>query len=135
MAGVTAEERRELTETAAVFEMIASVNAADLSALESLVEIYTKLGDKEKLARAKERLDAAPRPPVETEAGGPEPEAGRDTKDEPRPNRSRLLPLGELLAASGLITSEQLAAALKMQRSSKEKLGSILVRLDLTKSE
>jgi type IV pilus assembly protein PilB len=115
MASVTAEERRELTETAAVFEMIASANAADLSALESLVEIYTKLGDKEKLARAKERLGAAPRPA---------------TKDEPRPKRSRLLPLGELLAASGLITSEQLAAALKMQRSSKEKLGSILVRQD-----
>ena len=52
MASVTAEERRELTETAAVFEMIASANAADLSALESLVEIYTKLGDKDKLARA-----------------------------------------------------------------------------------
>ena len=131
MASVTAEERRELTETAAVFEMIAAANAADLSALESLIEIYIKLGDQAKLARARERLGAAPRPAAEAGAGGGEPEAGREsTKDEPKPNRNRLLPLGELLAASGLITSEQLAAALKLQRSSKEKLGSILVRHD-----
>src|SRR5262245_11326491 len=125
MASVTAEERRELTETAAVFEMIAAANPADRSALESLVEIYTKLGDKEKLAQARERLAATPRPTPEA-GNGP----GRGASEEVKPRRSRLLPMGELLAASGLITPEQLAAALKLQRTSKEKLGSILVRQD-----
>jgi type IV pilus assembly protein PilB len=131
MASVTAEERRELTETAAVFEMIAAANPADLSALESLVEIYNKLGDKERLARANQRLGAAPRPASEPGTGSRPAGAGRESsRDEVKPNRSRLLPLGELLAASGLITPEQLAAAIKLQRTSKEKLGSILVRQD-----
>jgi type IV pilus assembly protein PilB len=131
MASATAGERRELTETAAVFEMIAAANPADLSALQSLVEIYTKLGDKEKLARATERLGAAPRPAPEAGTGPREAGAGQgSSREEVRPNRSRLLPLGELLAASGLITPEQLAAAIKLQRTSKEKLGSILVRQD-----
>jgi type IV pilus assembly protein PilB len=131
MTSLSAQERRELTETAALFEMIATANPADLSALESLVEIYGKLGEAEKLARATARLNAAPRPALEGGRAPREAGAAREgVKGGGKGSRSRLLPLGELLAASGLITSEQLAAALQLQRSSKEKLGSILVRHD-----
>jgi type IV pilus assembly protein PilB len=131
MTTLSAQERRELTETAAVFEMIAATNPADLSALESLLEIYAKLGEAEKLARVTARLSAAPRPAREGGRAAREPGTVREgAKGGGKANKSRLLPLGELLAASGLITSEQLAAALQMQRSTKEKLGSILVRQD-----
>ncbi|HXG02443.1 MAG TPA: hypothetical protein VNO23_03370, partial [Candidatus Binatia bacterium] len=61
---LTAEQRRELTQTAAVFEMIAEANPADVSALEALSEIYAKLGEQEKLAAVSARLRSAPREPA-----------------------------------------------------------------------
>ncbi len=124
MPALTADEQRELNETADLFEMIAATNPSDVSALESLVEIYTKLGDAEKLARATARLRTTPAP---ARKAAEAPRTGPPVKAAKR----RLLPLGELLSANGLITREQLAEALKVQRSTKEKLGVILVRLNL----
>jgi hypothetical protein len=60
MKRLTAEKRRELSETANLFEMIAATNPSDVSALESLIEIYAKPGEAEKLARATARLGVAP---------------------------------------------------------------------------
>src|SRR3989442_256268 len=188
MAPNPPDERRELAETAAVFEMIAEANPADRSALEALSEIYAKLGDKEKLARVTARLGAAqarpvraPTPPASAPKihparepasppgaprpfparevappGAPRPFPAREAVPPPksypardtRPSQraapksraqeagesqgARLQPLGDLLVSSGLITRAQLEQALRMQRTSKEKLGSILVRLRLT---
>jgi type IV pilus assembly protein PilB len=184
MAPNPPDERRELTETAAVFEMIAEANPGDRSALEALSEIYTKLGDKEKLARVSARLGAArpareatppgaipklhpppsplgapklsptreaappnpprPSPPRESwpPSGPPKPFPARETKPPPRTapkprlrevgesqaTRLQQQPLGDLLVAGGLITRAQLEQALRLQRTSKEKIGSILIR-------
>lgn len=43
--------------------------------------------------------------------------------------------LGDLLVAEGLLTAEQLARALTEQKTTSEKLGSILVRLNLVNEE
>ena len=120
---LSAEERRELTETAAVFEMIAENNPSDVSALEALAEIYTKLGDTEKLDRVSTRLGHKP-------GKGGRDGRGRGSLDSGEARPSRLLPLGDLLVHSGLISKQQLDQALRAQRGSKEKLGSILVRLN-----
>src|SRR5262245_28370244 len=141
MRPLSEQERRELSETAAVFEMIIETNPADVSALEALVEIYAKLGDDDRLAQVKSRLRDVPGQPPPAKAsrrggarGGREPEpvaAVAQSVAAPAPEKiapKRLLPLGDLLVAHGLITREQLADALRTQRSSKEKLGSILVR-------
>jgi type IV pilus assembly protein PilB len=124
----TAEERRELQETAAVFEMIAQSNPADVSVLESLSEIYVRLADSENLARVTARLESASgRPPAR-----PQPPAAERAPAAHAPARrpeGRLVPLGDLLVAAGLITRGQLEQALRDQKTSAEKLGSILVRL------
>ncbi len=145
MRPLSEQERRELSETAGVFEMIVETNPADVSALEALVEIYAKLGDDDKLAQVKSRLRAVPgraaaagKPP--RKSGGRSHARGHEFEfiaplGQPSAGSAlealapkRLLPLGDLLVANGLITREQLAEALRAQRSSKEKLGSILVR-------
>ncbi|MGH7391198.1 MAG: type IV-A pilus assembly ATPase PilB [Candidatus Rokuibacteriota bacterium] len=139
MRPLSEQERRELGETAAVFEMIVETNPADVSALEALVEIYSKLGDDDRLGLVKSRLRAVPgRGPAPGKAPrksggrgyaaltGPEALAPTAAAEPVAPKR--LLPLGDLLVANGLISREQLADALRAQRSSKEKLGSILVR-------
>jgi len=119
---LTAEERRELVETAAVFEMIAQTNPSDLSVVESLAEIYAKLGDHQNLARVTARLGASRRRDAV-------PAALATVRTARTEGRGRLLPLGDLLVAAGLITRAQLEQALREQKSSAEKLGSILVRL------
>jgi len=140
MRPLSEQERRELAETAGVFEMIVETNPADLSALEALVEIYAKLGDDDRLAQVKARLRSLPgrgggkhprRTPGRSHGPGRDGAASGDgTLATPReaPSPKRLLPLGDLLVAHGLITRQQLDEALRAQRSSKEKLGSILVR-------
>ena len=45
------QERRELTETAQVFEMIVEANPLEVGALEALREIYVKLSDADKHER------------------------------------------------------------------------------------
>ncbi len=133
-----------MAETAGVFEMIVETNPADVSALEALVEIYAKLGDDGKLALVKSRLrsmtgggaTAVAKPsrkpgnrsvPGGWEANG-EGEAAAATPTVEPIRHKRLLPLGDLLVANALITRAQLAEALRAQRSSKQKLGTILVR-------
>ncbi len=151
-SSLTPEQRRELAQTAAVFEMIAEANPADMSALEALSEIYTKLGEQEKLGRIRARLGPVASPPAAAASAPPStlppparsaaPPAASSFKPAGRPaprsagkatptpeSRGRLMPLGDLLVAGGLITRQQLAQALKEQRTSSEKLGSILVRL------
>jgi type IV pilus assembly protein PilB len=50
------EEKRSLAESARLCEMIVEANPSDTGALETLKEIYTKLGDRENLARVVARL-------------------------------------------------------------------------------
>src|SRR5437867_6041618 len=152
MPSLTPDQRRELGQTAEVFEMITEANPADVSALEALAEIYVKLGEREKLASVTARLVRARRnPPAATAtatAPSPAPAPAAPTavrmaspaskvpakppvkpvavRSEPR---ARLMPLGDLLVAGGLITRDQLAQALRKQKGSAEKLGSILVRM------
>jgi type IV pilus assembly protein PilB len=120
---LSADERRELGETARVFEMIMSANPADLSAVEALAEIYAKLGEHDKLVALRARSSHRSQSPAP--AGAPPADA----------RRNRLLPLGDLLVGHGLITRAQLTEALKAQKSSADKLGSILVRLKFISEE
>jgi type IV pilus assembly protein PilB len=50
------EEKRSLSESARLCEMIVEANPSDTGALETLKEIYTKLGDRENLSRVVARL-------------------------------------------------------------------------------
>jgi type IV pilus assembly protein PilB len=50
------EEKRSLAESARLCEMIVEANPSDTGALETLKEIYTKLGDRENLSRVVARL-------------------------------------------------------------------------------
>src|SRR5881296_3634067 len=152
MPDLTPDQRRELGQTAEVFEMITEANPSDVSALEALAEIYVKLGEREKLASVTARLVRARRTPAPATtttttapppAPAPAPAAVRTAPPVGRPpakapgktaavrpeQRARLMPLGDLLVAGGLITRDQLALALRKQKGSSEKLGSILVRM------
>src|SRR5256712_1617693 len=154
MPDLTPDQRRELGQTAEVFEMITEANPADVSALEALAEIYVKLGEREKLASVTARLVRARRNPTAATATATAPSpapapapaaptavrtASPASKVPAKPPvkpvavrsepRARLMPLGDLLVAGGLITRDQLAQALRKQKGSGEKLGSILVRM------
>jgi type IV pilus assembly protein PilB len=76
--GVLSEqERRELTETAQVFEMIVEANPLEVGALEALREIYVQLGDADKHADVVRRIEAA--------HGGAEAPAAAETPATPAP--------------------------------------------------
>ena len=80
-AVLSPQERRELVETAQVFEMIVEANPLEVGALEALREIYVKLGDADKHADVVRRIaeangqpaaDPAPAsPPAPVEAAAP----------------------------------------------------------------
>jgi type IV pilus assembly protein PilB len=53
---LSSEEKRSLAESARLCEMIVEANPSDTGALETLKEIYTKLGDRENLSRVVARL-------------------------------------------------------------------------------
>jgi len=53
---LSTEEKRSLAESARLCEMIVEANPSDTGALETLKEIYAKLGDRENLARVVARL-------------------------------------------------------------------------------
>ena len=53
---LSSEEKRSLSESARLCEMIVEANPSDTGALETLKEIYAKLGDRENLARVVARL-------------------------------------------------------------------------------
>src|SRR5439155_15822004 len=116
---------------------------------------YVKLGEREKLASVTARLVRARRNPTAATATATAPSpapapaapavptavrtASPASKVPAKPPvkpvavrsepRARLMPLGDLLVAGGLITRDQLAQALRKQKGSTEKLGSILVRM------
>ncbi|HKZ07583.1 MAG TPA: hypothetical protein VJU81_19105, partial [Methylomirabilota bacterium] len=56
---LSAQEKRELVETAQVFEMIVDANPLEVGALEALREIYVKLGDTDKHADVVRRIAEA----------------------------------------------------------------------------
>ena len=133
----TPEERQPLLESARVCEMIVEANPADTGALETLKEIYTKLGDREKLARVVSALAVLPGVRSSVRVAGTKTEEPSDVPAEPilapvravPPTERRLARLGDRLIAEGLITPEQLAQALAAQKGTRDKLGTILVRL------
>ena len=85
---LSAQERRELTETAQVFEMIVEANPLEVGALEALREIYVKLGDADKHADVVRRIEAAHGGPVETPRAVGTPEAPPPTAATPRAARA-----------------------------------------------
>src|SRR4030095_12684400 len=58
-APLSTQKRRELVETAQVFEMIVEANPLEVGALEALREIYVKLGDLDKHADVGRRIAEA----------------------------------------------------------------------------
>jgi type IV pilus assembly protein PilB len=137
--GFTDEERQAAVESARLCEMIIEANPSDTGALETLKEIYTKLGDRERLAQVVMRLAGlAGSPPLARGTPAPAP-AGQparsgtgttagSTSSERRPGA--LWRLGDRLVAEGLVTPDQLQRALAEQRGTREKLGSVLVRMN-----
>jgi type IV pilus assembly protein PilB len=152
------EEKRSLAESARLCEMIVEANPSDTGALETLKEIYTKLGDRENLARVVARLagtvggrpsasvtptpevvtapapSPAPAPVVELEPAMPSGDNGRGAGKRAAVIASErrggsLSRLGDRLVAEKLISTEQLQRALAEQKGSADKLGTILVRL------
>ena len=152
------EEKRSLAESARLCEMIVEANPSDTGALETLKEIYTKLGDRENLARVVARLAGtvggrpsasvtptpevtpvpapppAPAPVVELEPAMPSGDNGRGAGKRAAVIASErrggsLSRLGDRLVAEKLISIEQLQRALAEQKGSADKLGTILVRL------
>src|SRR5581483_3103003 len=155
---LSSEEKRSLAESARLCEMIVEANPSDTGALETLKEIYTKLGDRENLARVVARLagtvggrpSASVTPVVETPIPAPtavpvaaptgELETVSVGSDNGRGGPKRftgmterrqgtMSRLGDRLVAEKLISSEQLQRALAEQKGSADKLGTILVRL------
>src|SRR6266851_3022714 len=154
------EEKRSLAESARLCEMIVEANPSDTGALETLKEIYTKLGDRENLARVVARLagtvggrpsaSVAPaREPMTTGAPGrppstdemealaasieiaPTPSPGKRGGASPTERRQGSLSrLGDRLVAEKLISTDQLQRALAEQKGGADKLGTILVRLN-----
>ena len=140
------DEERELRETAHVFETVLQSNADDVPALEALREVYTRLGEVERLVDIVDRIAAIatgePRPePLRFDAPPPEPPAGPGvgrrswlpSRERPvRPGRARL---GDLLVAEAIITPQQLHDAVREQRRSRERLGAVLTRRGLVTEE
>jgi len=136
------EERQSLLESARLCEMIVEANPSDTGALESLKEIYTKLGDRERLGQVMGRLAtiATGRPlargaSASGAGSGAAPEAATATASAERRQGPLVGRLGDRLVAEGLITAEQLERALSEQKGTRDKLGSILVRMNFLSEE
>src|SRR5215470_4411909 len=123
--------------------MIVEANPADTGALETLKEIYTKLGDRERLARVVAALAVLPGVRSSVGVAGTKSEETGEVPAEPAPAPVRAVPpaerrlarLGDRLIAEGLITAEHLAQALAAQKGTRDKLGTILVRLGILAEE
>ncbi len=126
------EERQSLAESARLCEMILEANPADTGALETLKEVYTKLGDRERLASVVGRLAALAGAPLDGlgdaaangHAAAPAPSAAPTP-----PDRRIVARLADRLLAEGLVTAEQLQRALQAQKGTRDKLGTTLVSL------
>ena len=135
------EERHPLLESARLCEMIVEANPADTGALETLKETYTKLGDRDKLMRVVSALAvlSGVRASVGVAASKADdvddvPAAGPAHSAGPPPER-RMARLGDRLIGEGIITREQLAQALAAQKGTRDKVGTVLVRLGLLTEE
>ena len=135
-APLSETERQSLGESARLCEMIVEANPSDTGALETLKEIYTKLGDRERLGQIVTRLAgltggrplaSGPSPPSRPAASPGAPASERRT--------SAMWRLGDRLVAEGLITPEQLQRALAAQKGTRDKLGGILVHMGLITEE
>jgi type IV pilus assembly protein PilB len=151
---LSSDEKRSLSESARLCEMIVQANPSDTGALETLKEIYGKLGDRENLARVVARLagtvggrpSASVIPSAEPtlSVAAPPPAAVREPETTAVPIESAskrgggsvserrqgsLSRLGDRLVAEKLISTDQLQRALAEQKGSADKLGTILVRL------
>src|SRR5262245_7903572 len=133
----------ELQQTAAILKSILDANPLDVGALEGLRDIYTQLGARAELSAVMARLEVVAgetRLAAEARnlgegrlrngrasalATAPSPNEGAPTR------KGRTAALGDLLINDGLVTREQLQAALAQQKKTREKLGVILVRLNL----
>src|SRR5215510_8928901 len=95
------EERHSLAESARLCEMIIEANPSDTGALETLKEIYTKLGDRDRLGEVVARLTvlASPNGAAVSAPAAP-PSVDRRPQTTGR--------LGDRLVADGLISPEQL---------------------------
>ena len=127
------EERHSLLESARLCEMIVEANPADTGALETLKEIYTKLGDRDKLMRVVAALAVLLRRARLRRRRGVE---GRHEVDDVPPSRPRRparsagrRPSGAWRASAtgwsprGSSRAEQLAQALAAQKGTRDKLG------------
>src|SRR5262249_47811713 len=122
------EERQSLADSARLCEMIVEANPSDTGALETLKEIYTKLGDRERLEEVVARLAglAGGRPLASGAALSVRPSSPPSAPD---PRQVAIWRLGDRLVAEGLITPDQLHRALAAQKGTRDKLGGILVRM------
>src|SRR5262245_21222433 len=122
------EDRQSLEESARLCEMIVEANPSDTGALETLKEIYTKLGDRERLSQVMARLAtlAGGRPLASGSSSASRP-VSRDSvgtggsASDRRPGPPGRL--GDRLVAEGLITADQLQRALAAQKGTRDKLG------------
>jgi type IV pilus assembly protein PilB len=130
-------ERQSLGESARLCEMIVEANPSDTGALETLKEIYTKLGDRERLGQIVTRLAAltgdrplaAPATTLPRPAQTPSAAAGSERR------AAQMWRLGDRLVAEELISPEHLQRALAAQKGTRDKLGGILVRMGLITEE
>ena len=138
------EERHSLLESARLCEMIVEANPADTGALETLKETYTKLGDRDKLMRVVSALAVLSGVRASVGVAASKADEVDDVPAEPAvgparspgaPPERRMARLGDRLIAEALITREQLAQALAVQKGTRDKVGTILVRLGLLTEE
>jgi type IV pilus assembly protein PilB len=144
-ATLSDEERRSLSESARLCEMIIEANPSDTGALETLKEVYTKLGDRDRLGQVVARLAglAGSRPLASGSSLPPRttpPAPGTGTATAPSAPAGERRPvvtgrLGDRLVAEGLVTADQLQRALSAQKGTRDKLGSILVRMGFLTEE
>jgi len=129
-ASFSEEERQSFAESARLCEMIIEANPFDTGALETLKEIYTKLGDRARLGEVVTRLAglAGSRPLASGPSAALRLSASPQASGSDR-RSATVWRLGDRLVAEGLITPDQLHRALAAQKGTRDKLGGILVRM------
>src|SRR5262245_7288511 len=133
----------ELQQTAEILKSILDANPLDVGALEGLRDIYTQLGARAELSAVMARLEVVAGETRLASEGRSGADArarnGRSSVLSAAPvslemsttRKGRTAALGDLLINDGLVTREQLQTALAEQKRTREKLGVILVRLNL----
>jgi type IV pilus assembly protein PilB len=136
---IGSDERQSLVESARLCEMILEANPSDTGALETLKEVYTKLGDRERLAAVVSRLAALAGATTDVaadgKANGYAGHASASLAPALTADRRGVTRLSDRLLSEGLITIEQLQRALAAQRGTRDKLGTILVSMGFLSEE